>query len=58
MKTYKFTLIHKQYYDQEIEANSYQEASERFNEMICEDELPWDNPDYMDSEQYFEEITQ
>jgi hypothetical protein len=57
MKTYKFTLIHKQYYDQEITANTYEEANEQFNQMIYDDQLNWDNPDYMDSEQYYEEIT-
>lgn len=57
MKKYKFTLIHKQFYDQEIAANSYEEASEIFNNMIYEDQLSWDNPDYIDSEQQYEEIT-
>jgi hypothetical protein len=58
MKTYKFTLIHKQYYDQEITANNYEEASGLFNQMIYDDQISWDNPDYMDSEQYSEEVTQ
>jgi len=55
MRTFKFTLIHKQYYDQEITAPDHGTASEIFNAMIYNDELSWDNPDYMDSEQYFEE---
>jgi hypothetical protein len=57
MKKFKFTLIHKQLYDQEITANNFEEASEIFNNMIFEDQLSWDNPDYMESEQFFEEIT-
>jgi hypothetical protein len=57
MKKFKFTLIHKQFYDQEITANNFEEASEIFNNIIFEDQLSWDNPDYMESEQFFEEIT-
>ena len=56
MKTFKFTCVQKQYYDQEIQANSSQEASEIFNDMICNDEISWDNPTYLDSDQFFEEI--
>lgn len=58
MKTYKFTLLHKQYYDKEITAPDYETASQMFNDMVFNDELSWDNPDYMDSEQFCEEITE
>lgn len=53
-KTFKFTHIEKKYYDLEIQANSAEEAKEIFNNTM-DDKLDWLNPDYLDSEVYFEE---
>jgi hypothetical protein len=56
MKKFKFTLIQKQYYDQEIEAENYAEASEIFNNMIYTGELFRNDPNELGTDQYFEEL--
>lgn len=55
MPKYIYTYIHKEYFDVEIEANSVSEAREKFNTIVLEDKIDWENPDYMDSESYHEE---
>ena len=56
MPKYLYTYIHKEYFDVEIEADSVSEAREKFNTIVMEDKIDWENPDYMDSESYHEEI--
>lgn len=55
MKNYKFTYIEKKYYDVEIQAEDHSKAREIFDMMLYNDKLNWENPDYCDSETYFEE---
>jgi len=56
MHKYIFTYIHKEYFDVEIEADTVSEAREKFNTIVMEDKIDWENPDYMDSESYHEEV--
>jgi uncharacterized protein YjbK len=55
MPNFIFTYIHKEYFDVEIEASNASEAREMFDNMVLEDKIDWQNPDYMDSDTYFEE---
>jgi uncharacterized protein YjbK len=57
MKTFKFTYVAKQYFDVDIEAADSSEARAKFNSLLDEDKLDWQNPDYLDSDSYYEEIT-
>ena len=56
MTKYVFTYIHKEYFDVEIEATCTSEAREKFNAIVLEDKIDWQNPDYIDSESYHEEV--
>ena len=58
MNTYKFTYVAKQYFDVDIEAADSSEARAKFNNLLDEDKLDWQNPDYLDSDTYYEEITE
>jgi len=53
-KTFKFTHIEKKYYELEIQSNSAEDAKEIFNNTM-DNKINWLNPDYLDSEVYFEE---
>ena len=55
MPNFIFTYIHKEYFDVEIEANNSSEAREKFDNMVLDDKIDWNNPDYIDSDSYFEE---
>ena len=57
MKTYKFTQVEKRYYDIEIQAETPAEAREIFFN-ISDEAIDWENPDYLDSDFYYEEVTE
>ena len=58
MKTYKFTYVAKQYFDVDIEAADSDEARAKFENLLADDKLDWENPKYLDSDSYYEEITE
>jgi uncharacterized protein YjbK len=58
MNTYKFTYVAKQYFDVDIEAADSSEARAKFENLLADDKLDWENPNYLDSDSYYEEITE
>jgi len=54
--TFKLTYVAKQYYTKEIEADSIDQAKELFDNIICDDDLDWDNPDELDAETFVEAV--
>ena len=58
MKTYKFTYVAKQYFDVDIQAATLDDARDHFETLLADDKIDWQNPDYLDSDSYYEEITE
>ena len=56
MPKFVYTYIYKEYFDVEIEASNASEAREKFDNIVLNDEIDWENPDHFDSDSYFEEI--
>jgi hypothetical protein len=57
MNTYKFTYVAKQYFDVDIQAATLDDARDQFENLLADDKIDWQNPDYLDSDSYYEEIT-
>jgi hypothetical protein len=55
MPKFIFTYIHKEYFDVKIEASNSSEAREKFDNIVLDDKIDWQNPTYIDSDTYFEE---
>jgi hypothetical protein len=58
MKTFKFTYVAKEYFDIEIQAANLDDARDHFETLLADDKIDWQNPDYLDSDSYYEEITE
>ena len=58
MNTYKFTYVAKQYFDVDIQASHLDDARDHFETLLADDKIDWQNPDYLDSDSYYEEITE
>lgn len=56
MKTYKFTLMIKEYFDYEIAAESEEEARKIFLAGDWKDELDLAKPSETDAEDFMEEV--
>jgi hypothetical protein len=56
MKKYKFTLLIKQYFDHEIEAESEDEARQMFLDGGWKDELCLADPDETEAEDFMGEL--
>lgn len=56
MKTYKFTLMTKEYFDYEIEAESEEKAREMFLRGDWKEELNFAKPSETDTEDFMEEV--
>jgi uncharacterized protein YjbK len=58
MKSFKFTYVAKEYFDIEIQAANLDDARDHFETLLADDKIDWQNPDYLDSDSYYEEITE
>lgn len=56
MNTYKFTLLIKECFDYEIEADSEEKAREIFLKGDWKDELDFAKPSETDAEDFMEEV--